>query len=642
MRPLIQAVVVSSLVTVSTAHAGGNVVFRETFNQLTATTTPPSPWVVESSGGGSVTAQDVPFAGNRSVRVQKLNASGVSSLSRNLGALTGRVVVDTRVMARETAGFKGLPYLYDDRGSAIVSIAFQDGNIRAWVGGLAETVQPFQPNVWYQVRVVVDTNSDTFDLFIDGVRKEHGRPLRARTTNVDRVSFYLDGVNTGTAYVDQVTVYREADYIGAPKGPVFEARAYGAVGNGVALDTAALQRAINAASGTGGSVVLSRGTFLSGTLTLGSNMTFYVDSSATLLGTTSSAEYPTQSPNTGNTQLSNCRRALLYAPNTTLLNLDGGGTIDGQGDAFKGAESLRPMLIWAVGSDHFTVQNLYLKKGAVWGLVSMETDHVLINNVNLQSDGITHDGIDLVDGFDVVVQNVAVRSGDDAMCLKTGVRRGLDTVVIRDSMFSGSNGGSNGIKFGTASYGAFRNVTVEDSFVKDVQYAAMAVESRQGADVDSLRFSRITLSDVGTPFFVYLAQQGVTHPAGDVPKLGHVNGLAFTDISGWTKSWQNSPHQGALITGHLYLGTAYRITNLDFTDVHLTFTGGRQSTPRGPPEAKPNQYPESNMFGDLPAWGYYLRHVSGVTFTRCSSKTAGNDVRATLATSDVVNLRGTP
>ena len=44
-------------------------------------------------------------------------------------------------------------------------------------------------------------------------------------------------------------------------------------------------------------------------------------------------------------------------------------------------------------------------------------------------------------------------------------------------MFSGSNGGSNGIKFGTATYGAFKNITVQDSYVKDVQYAAMAVES---------------------------------------------------------------------------------------------------------------------------------------------------------------------
>ena len=125
----------------------------------------------------------------------------------------------------------------------------------------------------------------------------------------------------------------------------------------------------------------------------------------------------------------------------------------------------------------------------------MESDHVLINNVNVQSDNITHDGIDVVDGQDVTVEECAVRSGDDAMCLKSGVRRGIDTMVVRNSIFggSGTSGGSNGIKFGTATYGAFTNITIQDSYVKDVQYAAMAVESRQGSDVDSVAFKRIEL-----------------------------------------------------------------------------------------------------------------------------------------------------
>jgi polygalacturonase len=293
-------------------------------------------------------------------------------------------------------------------------------------------------------------------------------------------------------------------------------------------------------------------------------------------------------------------------------------------------------------SSNVTIQNLYLKKGAVWSLVSMESDHVLINNINLQSDNITHDGIDVVDGQDIVVQNCAVKSGDDAMCLKTGVRRGIDTMTVKDSMFSGSSGGSNGIKFGTASYGAFKNITVQDSYVKDFQYAAMAVESRQGADIDAVAFQQIEFANVGSAFFVYLAQQATTHPVGDVPKLGTINGVSFTDILGSTASWTNSPHQGSLITGHLYSGTAYRITNLSFINVAVTWQGGRTTVPATPPEATPNQYPESNMFGDLPAWAYYLRHVSGVKFSSATSKLAQPDVRQKLVTSDVTGVVGAP
>ncbi len=627
------------------AHAAGSYVRNEKFNAMATGSVPGTPWTVVSTGGGSVTVREVPFVADHSVKIQKLAASGTSSLSGGFPAQSGRVVFEAKVMTRETTGFKAVPYIYDPSGATIASIAFQDGNIKAYIGGTATIVQPFVADVWYLVRVVVDTDADRFDLFIDGVRKEQGQLLRAPATAVGKVSYYMDGTNTGTLYVDNVKIYTEASYIAGPPAPVFDARTFGAIGDGSAKDTAAIQAAINAAAGTGGSVLLSHGTFRSGTLTLKSRMTFFVDSSATLLGSTAAADYPTQAPATGNTQLSNCQRALLYAPGATQLTIDGGGTIDGQGDAFGSTpEATRPLLIWAVLSSQLTIQNLYLKKGAVWSLVSMESDHVLINNLNLQSDNITHDGIDIVDGFDVTVQGVAVRSGDDAMCLKTGVRRGIDTMTVKDSMFggSGTSGGSNGIKFGTATYGAFKNIVIQDVYVKDVQYAAMAVESRQGANITAVAFNRIELARTGAAFFVYLAQQDTTHPVGDVPKLGSIDGVSFTDIAGSTTLWGNSPHQGSLITGHVFNGTTYRITNLAFTNVAITFDGGKTSVPGNPPEATPNQYPESNMFGDLPAWAYYLRHVSGVTFRGGTTSLAQGDARQKLVTSDVSGLVGAP
>jgi hypothetical protein len=622
----------------------GAYVLYETFNAMATAATPNGPWSVQGSGGGTVLVREVPFAADKSAQIAKPNATGVASLATSFPAQSGRLVFEAKVKAMETAGFKAIPYVYDKSGNAVASIAFQDGNIIAHIGNTIATVQPFVANVWYRVRVVIDTNKNTFDLFVDGVRKEVGQAVRTAATSVGSVSYFIDGTNTGTLFVDNVKVYNEADYVGTPPSPLFNARDYGAVGDGTTKDTAAIQKAIDAAGGTGGSVLLTNGTYLSGTLTLHSNMTVFIDSSAILRGSAAAADYPAQTPNTGNTQLSNCQRALLYAPETTQLTIDGGGVIDGQGDSFSGVEATRPMLIWAVLSNHVTVRNLYLMKGAVWSLVSMESDHVLISNVNVQSDNITHDGIDVVDGQDVTVEECAVRSGDDAMCLKSGVRRGIDTMVVRNSIFggSGTSGGSNGIKFGTATYGAFKNITIQDSYVKDVQYAAMAVESRQGSDVDAVAFNRIELANAGAAFFVYLAQQSTTHPVGDVPKLGSIDHVSFTDIAGATGSWANSPHQGSLITGHIFNGTTYPITNLSFTNVVVAFDGGLGTVPAAPAEAMPNQYPESNMFGDLPAWGYFFRHVNGVTFTSVTSSVATTDARQKLVTDDVSGLVGSP
>jgi hypothetical protein len=242
----------------------------------------------------------------------------------------------------------------------------------------------------------------------------------------------------------------------------------------------------------------------------------------------------------------------------------------------------------------------------------------------------------------VLSDHVAVRAGDDAMCLKTGVRRGIATLEVKDSIFGGTNGGSNGIKFGTATYGAFANISIHDDYVKDVQYAAMALESRQGADVANVAFQRVQFANTGAALFVYLAQQSTSHPIGDVPKLGTMDRVSFTDIAGSTASWPHSPHQGSLITGHIFNGTTYPITNLSFANVAVTFTGGRATVPASPPEAMPNQYPESNMFGDLPASSYYLRHVAGVSFANCSSSVASPDARQVLVSDDVSGLAGSP
>ncbi len=606
----------------------GTYVLYERFDAMTTGAAPGAPWTI----AGSVIVREVPFAADKSAEISKPATPGTASLSATFAEQSGRVVFEAKVLARETAGFKAIPYVYDAAGDPVASVSFQDGNIQTHVANTTTVVQPFVANQWYRVRVVIDTDAGVFDLFVDGVRKLHAQALRTSAASVDKLAFYTDASGASTLLVDNVKVYNEAVYIGAAPTPVYDPRDYGAAADGVTNDASAIQQAIDAAAGTGGSVVLAGGTYLSGTLTLKSNMTFFVASSAVLLGSTNAADYPTQAPATGNTQLSNCQRALLYAPGASQLVIDGGGVIDGQGDAFSGVESTRPLLVWAVLSDHVTVRNVFLRKGAVWSLVSMESDHVVISNVDVQSNYITHDGIDIVDGTDVTVDDVVVNSGDDAMCLKSGVRRGIQTMTVKDSLFSGNNGGSNGIKFGTATYGAFRDVTLIDDYVKGVQYAAMAVESRQGADISRVAFQRIGFDGTGGAFFVYLAQQATTHPVGDVPKLGSIDGVSFTDIAGSTASWPHSPHQGSLITGQIYNGTTYPITNLSFTNVAVAFDGGSSTVPASPPEAQPNQYPESNMFGDLPAWAYYLRHVQGVTFDSCTTTVLASDARPMLVT----------
>jgi hypothetical protein len=637
------------------ASAAGTYLLNENFNSMATNAAPTNGWT-SFVPSGSVQVREYPFALDKSVRIEQVSgAPGKTGMSYALPNYSGKVAFEAKVLMRESAPFHVCPYIYDANGNPVVSIGFSAGNIVAYdkPSSSFQNIQTFGINQWSMIRVVINTATNTYDLFIDGVRKLNNAAVRTNPAGgtLSQIKFYMDVGNVGTMYVDNVKIWELSDFIGSPPQPVFDVHDYGATGDGSTNDTVAIQNAINACTGTGGSVLLSSGNFVAGTLYLQSNMTFFVDYSAQLSSTGNGNDYPQQSPPTTNNQLLNCRRAQLYAVNVTNLTIDGGGTIfghgsDGQtnggswfGDAIL--EAQRPITIWTVLSNQVTIQNIYVRLSAMWTIVPMETDNVLIKDVLLNVDcSYTHDGIDIVDCHHTVVQDCTVYTGDDSFCPKTGIRRGVDDLVI-ENCFSG-HAGSNGYKFGTATYGGFSNTLIQDCYVKNAMYAAMVVMSRNGADVSNINYSRIEFSNCGSAFFVFLGQQP-GHPDGDVDKLGSINNVHFTDIlcGGPTTSSNASTNQtwGSLITGQIYNGTTYDISNLFFTNCAVNFWGNHTgSVPGTPPEWDSNQYPEVNMWGDLPAYGYYMRHVNNVVYTNCSSNRINTDSRPEKATNDVTGF----
>src|SRR5262249_8386644 len=162
------------------------------------------------------------------------------------------------------------------------------------------------------------------------------------------------------------------------------------------------------------------------------NITLDIGPGATLLGSQDVGDYPDAHPPFANTQLSNCKKALVYAEGATNVRITGGGTINGNargipawnGNTIK--EGLRPMAIFTTMSKNVTVENVTVKDAGTWALVNMEVEHLIVRHVTVSTDlGPTHDGIDVVDGHDVLIDDVTVASGDDSICLKSGSARGL-------------------------------------------------------------------------------------------------------------------------------------------------------------------------------------------------------------------------
>ena len=78
----------------------------------------------------------------------------------------------------------------------------------------------------------------------------------------------------------------------------FDIKAYGAKGDGVVLDSGAINKAIDAARAAGGGTVyLAAGTYLSGSIHLQSNVALYLGQGSTILATDDPLAYDEPEPN---------------------------------------------------------------------------------------------------------------------------------------------------------------------------------------------------------------------------------------------------------------------------------------------------------------------------------------------------------
>ena len=427
---------------------------------------------------------------------------------------------------------------------------------------------------------------------------------------------------------------------------------YGAKGDGLTKDTAAIQRAVDACGAAGGgTVVLRKGTFLSGTLTLASHTVLRIETGATLLGSRDDADYPTLRPPTVNTQLDSCQHALIYAQGASHIRIEGGGTVDGNADfdRWRGMslpERARPMAIFTALSSDVSIEDITVKNAATWAVVNLEVAHLVIRGVTVDSAlGPTHDGIDVVDGHDVLIEHNTITSGDDAICLKSGNAKGLQDVTVRQNRILGA-GVANGLKVGTASVGPVRRIVFEDISIENAQAAAMAVESVDGSAISDLVFRRIRVSHVGTPFFVLLGNRGGA-------KTGSISGLRFESIRATDLRYP----WGSLITGApADAAGQHELSHILFKELDLRFQGGQSVTGShafastesdairfpnyqgGYPDPKflfatPAEKSEVTHY-TLPGWAFFIRHARNVSFVDCKLAVEGADARAPVVTQD--------
>lgn len=404
----------------------------------------------------------------------------------------------------------------------------------------------------------------------------------------------------------------------------------GAAGGGATLDTKAIQSAIDAATGAGGGTVrFPAGRYLSGTIFLKSNVTIHLDPGATLLGSTKLDDFPRTTPTLRSYTDDYTERSLIYAEGAENIAIEGRGTIDGQGAAFPGPYKVRPYMIRVIACKNVAVRDVTIKDSPMWVQHYLACEGVLIDGVTVHS-RVNHnnDGID-IDGCERVrIANCDIWSGDDAIVLKSTLDRPCRDVTVTNCSMSTL---CNAFKLGTESNGGFEGIVMNNCTIYDTRLAGIALELVDGGKLDGVAIDNVTMRDTRCPIFIRLGNRARPFKEG----MAQIGQGSLRNITISNVIATGADKTGCSITG--LPGAAAE--NITLSNVAVSFVGGGTDADakREVPEQE-TKYPEYRMFGTLPAYGYYVRHVRGLRLINCRVDFEKPEARPALVCDDVAGL----
>ena len=406
---------------------------------------------------------------------------------------------------------------------------------------------------------------------------------------------------------------------------------YGAAGDGVTNDTAAIQAAIDAcAQNGGGRVILPGGhIYRSGALVLCSNLELHLEMGAVLKGSDHLDDYrlfgngPSAVQKRAVPSYVNCEYAgapthyFLYAKDCENLVVSGYGRIDGNEEIFYGEvtpwhiEGLfypRAPMLFLENVEHLTITQVTLEKSAFWTVHMVGCRDVLIDGIRILNNMrmANCDGIDPDHCRNVRIANCHIECADDCIVFKNtaaAMQYGpCENITVTNCTLSSS---SAAIKFGSESEALYRNIIIENCVISRTN-RAISLQLRDPGSIENVIFHNITIqTELRHPEVFW----GMAEPIAitvfkrkEDTQVGTVHGIRFSNIL-------CEGENGFLLYGE----KEGDISDIRFENVSLKL---RKVTdyPRGRYDLRPNT---GASFTDTQVCYVRARNAQGIRFRGC-------------------------
>ena len=431
---------------------------------------------------------------------------------------------------------------------------------------------------------------------------------------------------------------------------------FGIKSDGTTMNTRSIQKAIDFISESGGGrLVFTVGRYLTGSIHLKSNVTIHLGEGAVLVGSTNPYDYDMEL---------NAWYGLILANKQDNIGITGKGVIDGRGRELAnnfinqvcsgvikdklqlGRVANRPKLVYFRECKNVEIKGVTMMNPAFWTQTYDQCENLLIDGITVHSRAYwNNDGMDIVDCNGALIQNCYVDATDDAICLKSHSADAIcQNIEVRNNTACSS---ASGIKFGTASTGGFKNIKIINNTIFDTFRSAITIQAVDGGLVENIVVDSLRSINTGNPIYLVVGERRegrrsrmdnvhISNVYAEVPATKPDAGY---DYEGPTEDNPRNVSPSGIVGLQ-----DNKITNVSIENVEIVYPGGGN-----PLYAKvgldeldkvpemPKAYPEFSQHKELPAWGFYVRHVDGVTFKNVKLTALKKDYRPAIVLDDVHN-----